>query len=681
MLKEKVDAMSIWLVTQTAEPHAFLNELKTRSLRKGAHGSRASASRHVYATEWCPLTVDVAMHTAVVILHKGTPLAERRRSLEEGVDRCRPLPESVTVSVSVPSSSSHLPLAALELAVALAQAQVENATRCRIWLFTTGTQGIDAPTCAHAGVWGLSRSVRTEASLMLGCIDATTAAPRTQGIAANEYEAAHHLNACLVPRLVHALHVSTAYVQEKAAPHSHLVTGGTSGLGLLTARWLSHSKPTALVLASRGGAVARDAAGEWARATEAATLVQRCDTTQATQLRQLASLAPLWRGCTSVWHAAGVLADSLLPKQNSISLCLVHSPKALAAGLLHDAFAQAVLGTCVLFSSIATLFGGSAQANYSASNACLDALASCCRARSRACASIQWGAWAELGMAARGAASQRMAAKEAASGFSRIGLAQGLGALQLVASSNVPSIVAVVPVQWHQAMDGQDAPALLSRMSTAREKPRCTASTRSVGDAAPLVTLDAVLDMVRQTAGSASVDADAPLMEQGVDSLGAVELRNQLQKAAGETAVLSSTVVFDHPTVRSLHRSMHVDTKLAEVVLADFDAIDTAFVSISSLVTMMPGHYGLQASTWRLTATKHDAICTAPLSRWDDKSDVHNGPVRYGAFLQAPALFDNAFFSISPVETSSMDPQQRMLLEAGCVRAYWMFMVCHADCI
>ena len=133
-------------------------------------------------------------------------------------------------------------------------------------------------------------------------------------------------------------------------------------MGLLTARWLSHSKPTALVLASRGGAVARDAAGEWARATEAATLVQRCDTTQATQLRQLASLAPLWRGCTSVWHAAGVLADSLLPKQNSISLCLVHSPKALAAGLLHDAFAQAVLGTCVLFSSIATLFGGSTAA-------------------------------------------------------------------------------------------------------------------------------------------------------------------------------------------------------------------------------------------------------------------------------------------------------------------------------
>merc|ERR1712185_536421 len=66
-----------------------------------------------------------------------------------------------------------------------------------------------------------------------------------------------------------------------------------------------------------------------------------------------------------------------------------------------------------------------------------------------------------------------------------------------------------------------------------------------------MISLEAVLEMVHRTAGSA-VDADAPLMEAGVDSLGAVELRNQLQQAVGEGMRLPSTLIFDHPTARQL---------------------------------------------------------------------------------------------------------------------------------
>ena len=41
-------------------------------------------------------------------------------------------------------------------------------------------------------------------------------------------------------------------------------------------------------------------------------------------------------------------------------------------------------------------------------------------------------------------------------------------------------------------------------------------------------------------------------MEAGVDSLGAVELRNMLQATVGEGVTLPSTVAFDHPTARQL---------------------------------------------------------------------------------------------------------------------------------
>ena len=44
------------------------------------------------------------------------------------------------------------------------------------------------------------------------------------------------------------------------------------------------------------------------------------------------------------------------------------------------------------------------------------------------------------------------------------------------------------------------------------------------------VSLETVLALVERTAGGA-VDADMPLLEAGLDSLGAVELRNQLQQA------------------------------------------------------------------------------------------------------------------------------------------------------
>ena len=183
---------------------------------------------------------------------------------------------------------------------------------------------------------------------------------------------------------------------------------------------------------------------EWeaVRASGAATSLERCDAGEAVHVqRLLASFAPSLQG---VWHAAGVLADAVLPKQAAHGLARVCAPKAYGAWSLHAMAAASGSGAFVLFSSVAALLGGAAQANYAAANACLDALVSCRRAVGAVGTSVQWGAWAEVGMAARGAASTRMAAMEAASGFGRIGLAQGLAVLATAAGNVAPSVVCLL---------------------------------------------------------------------------------------------------------------------------------------------------------------------------------------------------------------------------------------------
>jgi hypothetical protein len=154
----------------------------------------------------------------------------------------------------------------------------------------------------------------------------------------------------------------------------HIVTGGTSGLGLLTGRWLAQRGARCVVLASRSGVLAHGTAAEWEamHATSAATSVKQCDTSERTHVRRL--LTRMDMDAAGVWHAAGVLADTVLPKQKAFALARVHAPKANGAYSLHGALSGARVGAFTLFSSVAALLGGAGQANYSAANTCLDAL-------------------------------------------------------------------------------------------------------------------------------------------------------------------------------------------------------------------------------------------------------------------------------------------------------------------
>ena len=614
--QQGAEAVAVRLGSLPGQSQAQLGGFKSRALR-----AVAPTHRHLYATEWRALDVADAAGAPLVVIG-DVEVEAPKRVLSSCISR-EELAAAISgddcvvasVVATQRASLSALPLFALEVALMLVQTQAAATAVPSVWLLTQGSQTLRRP--AHAGSWGLARSARAEAMLPLQCIDD---GPVSASLKRAEPEIVLRSDATRVPRLAQARQAPPVDSTIRDAG-AHIVTGGTSGLGLLTARWLAQHGARALSLASRSGAMAREAAAEWEQllaAADVATLVQRGDTSETTHVQRLMTISR--RPLTGIWHAAGVLADAVLPKQTAGSLARSYGPKAHGAWTVHFACGCARLRTSAFFSSVAALLGGAGQANYAAANACLDALASGRRAGCMAAVSVQWGAWAEVGMAARGAASERMAAMEAASGFSRIGLAQGLAALGTAVQHGSSAVLAMVPVTWSRFLGAGEVPAFLSTFAS-KAKSAGTVGTGSAS-AACGVSLEAVLDMVKRTAGG-SVDADAPLMEAGVDSLGAVELRNQLQGAAGGQS-LPSTLVFDHPTTRQLASLLRPNQSTGVAATSSGNAVvsNGAGVGIDGMSALLPSG---ASSPWMaicMVGCGYDAIMQVPAVRWD----VHAQP-------------------------------------------------------
>jgi myxalamid-type polyketide synthase MxaB len=337
-----------------------------------------------------------------------------------------------------------------------------------------------------------------------------------------------------------------------AAPRAdatYLITGGHGGLGLEIARWLVEKGARHLVLLSRSGAFSsgKEVAAELAAKGATITTIQADVSNESDLARALSEIRTTMPPLRGVIHAAGVLDDHLLLNLDAESFRRVLAPKVLGAWNLHTLTADLPLDFFVVFSSVASVLGSPGQANYAAANAFLDGLAHDRRSRGLPCLSINWGPWAEVGMAARASSARGPASRV----MLPLAPAQALAALDRLFEKNGPAQAVAMSVDWTQlarSFNGQQPPSLISDLLREKARPAADKAAKESGPRLSMQELLATLPPQRHAVLLAHVQKslalvmalDAPELDPeesmsnlGLDSLMALELQHSLEESFG----------------------------------------------------------------------------------------------------------------------------------------------------
>ncbi|MGV0714051.1 type I polyketide synthase [Mycolicibacterium sp. XJ662] len=365
-------------------------------------------------------------------------------------------------------------------------------------------------------------------------------------------------------RMQQARHIGKIVLQmpkplQPREDRSYLITGGLGALGLYTAAHLAQLGAGDIVLTSR-----RTPDADAQRAIADITERYRCrihtftadvgDEGQVVQLleRIRAELPPL----AGVVHGAGVLDDALLTQQTAQHFRNVLAPKAFGARHLHRLTKNEELEFFIVYSSAASVLGSPGQANYVTANALLDGLVAERNAQGLPATSVNWGPWAQGGMATSRAARANLSAQ----GLIPLEPTAALNALSEIVAHGAGQVT-VLKANWQRAAKGLGGsrPFILDHLL-----PSAVAATR--GDSELLRQLH---DVPEDERGSFLTEylryevqnflrlaqppaATSRFLELGTDSLMAVEFSNRLLPQFGGVVTISATAVFDYPTIGSL---------------------------------------------------------------------------------------------------------------------------------
>ncbi|MEU6283462.1 SDR family NAD(P)-dependent oxidoreductase [Streptomyces sp. NPDC047028] len=353
------------------------------------------------------------------------------------------------------------------------------------------------------------------------------------------------------------------------ADRTYLVTGGLGGLGLVTARKLVALGARHLTLVSRSGRPTEEAAPVLADlAADAEIAVVRADVSRAEDVRRLVrQIADGPYPVGGIVHAAGSYDKKLISELTWESVDAQLAAKAYGGWLLHEAAEESFpeLDFFVTYSSIASVLGGATQGHYAAASAGLDALAEWRGRRGVPGLSVNWGAWARVGMSAR--LEEHLSQEIERSGVRFFSPTRALDTLaRLWGRPRTQRIVG--EFDWDRYVSGSVTGDLFyDRL--ARQTPD------DDGTGLDLTALAALPDAERLAAVTAVVaervaavlhleegdelDQNTEFVSLGLDSLMAQQVRSGLEQAF--RLPLPASLTLDHPTVRAL--AQFVDGRFA----------------------------------------------------------------------------------------------------------------------
>ncbi|MFF3224669.1 SDR family NAD(P)-dependent oxidoreductase [Nocardia suismassiliense] len=192
---------------------------------------------------------------------------------------------------------------------------------------------------------------------------------------------------------------------------TYVVTGGTSGLGAATARWLAGRGARHVVLTSRSGPAAPEAAKLVDELTTrgATVTAYAADVTDLDAMRAVfATIDATGHPVRGVVHAAMRLDDAPLAELDDTRFDTALAPKMQGALTLAELVEERSLDFFVLFSSVAAMAGQLGQANYVAGNLFVEAFARHRLSNGLTGQAVAWGAIGDVGHVARTGLADRL---------------------------------------------------------------------------------------------------------------------------------------------------------------------------------------------------------------------------------------------------------------------------------